>query len=136
VRRSSATESPILGLRANAAQFTLLVGLNALVGAMVGMERTVLPLVGRSDFGLGTTTAILTFVVAFGLAKATTNLVAGRLSDRVGRKRLLVAGELPVLCWRQSTPSSSRSTGSNESSPATSSTRTCARSSRTRGGRR
>jgi MFS family permease len=86
-----------LGLRANAAQFALLVGLNALVGAMVGLERSVLPLVGEQDFEVGSTAAILAFVVAFGLAKAFTNLGAGALADRVGRKRLLVLGWLIAL---------------------------------------
>jgi MFS family permease len=86
-----------LGLRANAAQFTLLVAINALVGAMVGLERTVLPLIGEQDFGLGSKTAILTFVVAFGASKALTNLGAGTLADRVGRKRLLVLGWLLAL---------------------------------------
>jgi len=93
------TTDPRLGLRANAAQFTLLVALNALVGALVGVERSVLPLVGRHDFGLASKAAILSFVVAFGLAKAPANLAAGALADRVGRKRLLVAGwalALPV----------------------------------------
>ena len=78
-----------LGLRANAAQFSILVGLNALVGAMVGLERSVLPLVGEEEFGLVSRAAILSFVVAFGVAKAFTNLGAGVLADRVGRKRLL-----------------------------------------------
>ena len=86
-----------LGLRANAAQFSLLVGLNALVGAMVGLERSVLPLVGEQDFGLSSTVAILAFVVAFGVAKAFANLGAGALADRVGRKRLLVTGWLLAL---------------------------------------
>ena len=86
-----------LGLRANAAQFSLLVGLNALVGAMVGLERSVLPLVGEDEFGLASRAAILSFVVAFGLAKAFTNLGAGVLADRVGRKRLLVLGWLVAL---------------------------------------
>jgi MFS family permease len=88
-----------LGLRANAAQFSLLVGLNALVGALVGVERSVLPLVGRHDFGLASKAAILSFVVAFGLAKAPANLAAGALADRIGRRRLLAAGwalALPV----------------------------------------
>jgi MFS family permease len=88
-----------LGLRANAAQFSLLVGLNALVGALAGVERSVLPLVGRHDFGLASKAAILSFVVAFGLAKAPANLAAGALADRVGRRRLLAAGwalALPV----------------------------------------
>ena len=74
-----------LGLRANAGQFGLLVALNALVGAMVGLERSVLPLVGERDFGLRSTTAILAFVVAFGAAKALTNLAAGALADDFGR---------------------------------------------------
>lgn len=86
-----------LGLRANAAQFSLLVGLNALVGAMVGLERSVLPLVGEQTFGLASRAAILSFVVAFGIAKAFTNLGAGVLADRVGRKRLLVVGWLFAL---------------------------------------
>jgi len=91
--------APQLGLRANAAQFALLVGLNALVGAMVGLERSVLPLVGEEDFGLRSSTAILAFVVAFGAAKALTNLASGELAERLGRKRLLVIGwtfALPV----------------------------------------
>ncbi len=86
-----------LGLRANAGQFGLLVGLNALVGGMVGLERSVLPLVGKEDFGLTSSTAILAFVLAFGAAKAFTNLAAGDLAGRLGRKRLLVAGWLIAL---------------------------------------
>jgi MFS family permease len=86
-----------LGLRANAGQFALLVALNALVGAMVGLERSVLPLVGKQDFGLRSTSAVLAFVVAFGAAKAITNLAAGALAERLGRKRLLVAGWLVAL---------------------------------------
>jgi MFS family permease len=86
-----------LGLRANAGQFSLLVALNAFVGAMVGLERSVLPLVGESDFGLTSKSAILAFVVAFGITKALANLAAGGLADRVGRRRLLVIGWLLVL---------------------------------------
>ncbi|HEU0246654.1 MAG TPA: MFS transporter [Gaiellaceae bacterium] len=86
-----------LGLRVNWRQFSLLVGLNALVGAMVGLERSVLPLVGEEDFGLESRAAILSFVVAFGIAKAFTNLGAGVLADRVGRRRLLVIGWLFAL---------------------------------------
>ena len=86
-----------LGLRANAGQFGLLIGLNALVGAMVGLERSVLPLIGKQDFGLRSTSTILAFIVAFGAAKALTNLAAGELAGRVGRKRLLVIGWLVVL---------------------------------------
>ena len=86
-----------LGLRANAAQFGLLVGVNALVGAMVGLERSVLPLVGKHDFHLTSDAAVLAFVVGFGVAKALANLVAGALSDRIGRKRLLVLGWMLAL---------------------------------------
>jgi MFS family permease len=86
-----------LGLRANARQFGLLVGLNAFVGAMAGLERSVLPLVGEQDFGVESNTAILVFVVAFGLTKAIANLVAGGLADRLGRQRLLVGGWLLAL---------------------------------------
>jgi len=86
-----------LGLRANAGQFALLVGLNGLVGGMIGLERSVLPLVGKQDFGLSSASAILAFVVAFGAAKAVTNLAAGGLAERVGRKRLLVIGWLVAL---------------------------------------
>jgi len=92
------TAAPVrLGLRANASQFALLVALNAFVGAMVGLERSVLPLVGEDDFGLASKSAILSFVVAFGIAKALANLAAGGLAERVGRKRLLVLGWLLAL---------------------------------------
>jgi MFS family permease len=86
-----------LGLRANAGQFALLVALNALVGAMVGLERSVLPLVGKEEFALRSTSAILAFVVAFGAAKAVTNLAAGALAEHLGRKRLLVSGWVVAL---------------------------------------
>jgi MFS family permease len=86
-----------LGLRANLGQFSLLVALNALVGGMVGLERSVLPIVGEEDFGLTSTVTILAFVVAFGAAKALTNLAAGDLAERFGRKRLLVAGWVVAL---------------------------------------
>ena len=89
--------SVALGLRANAGQFALLVGLNALVGAMIGLERSVLPLVGEDDFGVESTAVILAFVLAFGLAKALANLVSGELAERLGRKRLLVLGWLIAL---------------------------------------
>jgi MFS family permease len=85
------------GLRPNASQFSLLVGLNALVGAMVGLERSVLPLVGKEDFSVGSSAAILAFIVAFGAAKALTNLAAGDLAERIGRKRLLVVGWVVAL---------------------------------------
>ena len=81
-----------LGLRANAAQFVLLVVVNAFVGAMVGLERSILPALATEEFHLAARTAVLSFIVVFGLVKALTNYGAGRLSDRVGRKRVLVAG--------------------------------------------
>src|SRR3954468_921541 len=83
-----------LGLRQNAGQFALLVGVSALVGGMVGQERAIVPLLGVQAFGLSTATAALSFLVAFGLTKAVTNLVAGAMADRVGRKPVLVAGWL------------------------------------------
>jgi MFS family permease len=86
-----------LGLRQNAAQFTLLVAVNALVGAMVGLERSTLPLIGADDFGLSSTVAVLSFIVAFGLAKSLTNLAAGALAERIGRRRLLIAGWVLAL---------------------------------------
>lgn len=86
-----------LGLRANLAQFSLLVGVNALVGGMIGQERTVLPLLATKVFGLTAVTAALTFIVAFGLTKALSNFLAGTLSDRFGRKPVLVAGWLVGL---------------------------------------
>jgi MFS family permease len=99
------TRRPVqLGLRPNAAQFGLLVVLNAFVGAMVGLERSTLPLVGEQEFGLGSSAAVLSFIVAFGAAKALTNLAAGSLATRVGRRRLLLLGWLlalpvPLLVW-------------------------------------
>ena len=81
-----------LGLRSNLTQFGLLVAVNALVGGMLGQERTVLPLLATDVFGLRGVASALTFVVAFGLAKAVTNLAAGALADRFGRKPVLVAG--------------------------------------------
>ena len=86
-----------LGLRANAQQFWLLVLVNGFVGAMVGMERDVLPLVGQRVFGLSSETAVLSFIVTFGFTKALANLYAGRTADRTGRKPLLVAGWLVAL---------------------------------------
>ena len=88
------TSEITFGLRENAGQFALLVGVSALVGGMVGQERTIVPLLGVATFGLSTATAALSFLIAFGLTKAVTNLVAGALADRVGRKPVLVAGWL------------------------------------------
>lgn len=86
-----------LGIRANLAQFSLLVAVSGLVGGMIGQERTVLPLLATDEFGLTAFTATLTFIAAFGTVKAVTNLVAGTLSDRLGRKPVLVAGWLVGL---------------------------------------
>jgi MFS family permease len=92
---SDAKVRPIhLGLRQNLAQFSLLVAVNALVGGMVGQERTVLPLLAHQVFGLTAFSAALTFIVAFGAVKAATNFFAGTLSDRFGRKPVLIAGWL------------------------------------------
>jgi MFS family permease len=88
-----------LGLRENAPQFALLVAVNTLVGAMVGLERSTLPLIGEDEFELSSSAAVLSFIVAFGLAKSFTNLGAGVLAERVGRRRLLILGwavALPV----------------------------------------
>jgi MFS family permease len=86
-----------LGLRENLAQFSLLVAVNALVGSMVGLERSTLPLIGEDSFGVSSSIAVLSFIVAFGLAKSFTNLGAGALAERIGRRRLLIAGWLVAL---------------------------------------
>ena len=86
-----------LGLRENREQFALLVAVNAFVGAMVGLERATLPLIGSGEFGLGSKAAVLSFIVAFGAAKALTNLGAGALAERLGRRRLLIAGWVLAL---------------------------------------
>jgi MFS family permease len=88
---------PRLGLRVNLAQFSLLVGVNALVGGMVGQERSLLSLLATEVFGLVAVSAALTYIVAFGLTKAATNFLAGTLADRFGRKPVLVAGWLVGL---------------------------------------
>ena len=83
-----------LGLRENAAQFGLLVVVNAFVGAMVGMERSILPLIAETEFHLVARSGMLSFILVFGLTKALTNYAAGRFADRFGRKQILVAGWL------------------------------------------
>jgi MFS family permease len=91
----TATGEPVrLGLRANWQQFWLLVLINAFVGAMVGLERAIVPLLAADDFGQTSRTVILSFIVSFGVVKALANLFAGRMSDRIGRKRILVGGWL------------------------------------------
>ena len=99
-RSAIATQRPTLqlGLGPNLAQFSLLVAVNALVGGTLGQERTVVPLLARDTFHLSGYTAALTFIVAFGVVKAVTNFFAGTLSDRYGRKPVLVAG------WRVAIP--------------------------------
>ena len=86
-----------LGLSANWRQFTLLVATNAFVGGMVGLERAVLPLLARDEFGIASKTAAISFIGAFGLAKALTNLAAGWLSERFSRRSVLIAGWLVGL---------------------------------------
>jgi len=81
-----------LGLQANLGQFALLVLVNAFVGAMVGLERTILPAIAEQEFHLAASAAILSFIVVFGLSKAFTNYLAGVVSDRIGRKHVLIAG--------------------------------------------
>lgn len=83
-----------LGLRQNWQQFALLIVVNAFVGAMVGLERTVIPLLAEEAFGLVSRTVTLSFLISFGVVKAITNLFAGRLGDQIGRKPVLIAGWL------------------------------------------
>ena len=97
IRQADPTPAVALGLRANWRQFWLLVLVNAFVGAMVGMERTVLPLLAQAEFSLASKSAVLSFIATFGVVKALTNFFAGRLSDIYGRKHVLVAGWLVGL---------------------------------------
>ena len=97
-----------LGLRENLGPFALLMVVNALVGAMVGMERSVMPAIAEQDFHLAARSTVLSFIIVFGVAKAFTNYGAGRLADHIGRKHVLVLGWLvaaPVpflLMWASS----------------------------------
>lgn len=97
-----------LGLRENARQFWLLVLINGFVGAMIGLERELLPLLGEQEFGVTSKTALLSFIASFGAAKAIANYSAGRLGDSFGRKQVLVAGWIvaipvaPLIIWAPS----------------------------------
>src|SRR5438445_11344394 len=86
-----------LGLKENWRQFALLILINAFVGGMVGIERTVVPLIGSEEFGITSTTIVLSFIVSFGVIKALSNLVSGQLADAWGRKHVLVLGWLVGL---------------------------------------
>jgi MFS family permease len=97
IRQADPAPAVALGLRANWRQFWLLVLVNAFVGAMVGLERTVLPLLGQVEFGLASKSAVLSFIATFGVVKALTNFFAGRLCDIYGRKHVLLAGWLVGL---------------------------------------
>jgi MFS family permease len=94
VSEAGAAPSVALGLKANWQQFSLLVLINAFVGGMVGIERTVVPLIGAEEFGIASTTLVVSFIVSFGVVKALANLISGQLADRWGRKRVLVLGWL------------------------------------------
>jgi MFS family permease len=103
------SKSPIrLGLRENLSQFSLLVLVNAFVGGMVGLERTVVPLIGSEEFQIASATVVASFIISFGITKALTNLISGQLADNFGRKRVLVLGwivGLPVpfmIIWAPS----------------------------------
>ena len=101
-------DSVVLGLRANWRQFALLVAVNVFVGGMIGMERSLLPILGEEEFGLTSKTAVVSFIASFAIAKALTNLFAGHLAERFTRRRVLIAGwlfALPVplmLIWAPS----------------------------------
>ena len=98
-----------LGLKENGKQFTLLVIVNGFVGGMIGLERTILPQIAEVDFGMAAKTAILSFIMVFGISKAITNYYTGAFANKIGRKNLLVIGWLlgiPVpliLGWHRDT---------------------------------
>src|ERR1051325_197847 len=86
-----------LGLLANWRQFALLVLINGFVGGMVGIERTVVPLIGSEEFGIASTTLVVSFIVSFGVVEALANLVSRLLAHALGRQRVLVLGWLVGL---------------------------------------
>ena len=88
------TQNTALGLRANWKQFALLVIINGFVGGMVGLERSILPIIAEQEYHLLAASAVLSFIMVFGIAKALTNYFAGALANRVGRKNLLTLGWL------------------------------------------
>src|SRR5262252_3040268 len=94
---SSADQKLKLGIRQNLGQFSLLVLINAFVGGMVGLERTIVPLLGSEEFRLASTSAITAFIVSFGLTKALVDLISGPMADRWGRRPLLIFGWLSGL---------------------------------------
>jgi MFS family permease len=94
VNEPGAAPGIALGLKANWQQFSLLVLINAFVGGMVGIERTVVPLIGSKEFGIASTTLVVSFIVSFGVVKAFANLISGQLADKWGRKRVLILGWL------------------------------------------
>lgn len=96
-RASETVPSVRLGLKENWRQFSLLMLINAFVGGMVGIERTVVPLMGADIFHIDSTTLITSFIVSFGVVKAFANLVSGQIADKWGRKRVLVIGWLVGL---------------------------------------
>src|ERR671938_1555054 len=93
----AASQNIRLGLRENWEQFTLLVIVNGFVGAMVGLERSILPVLGQEEFGLASRTTILSFLITFGIFKPAANYFAGSLSDRFGRKSVLLVGWVVAL---------------------------------------
>jgi len=97
VTAPQAASSVRLGLKENWPQFVLLLLINAFVGGMVGIERTVVPLIGAEEFRIGSTTLVVSFIVSFGVVKACANLVSGQLADAWGRKRVLILGWLVGL---------------------------------------
>jgi MFS family permease len=107
-KTTPAARNVVLGLKANWRQFALLVLINAFVGGMIGIERTVVPLIGAEEFGIASTTLIVSFIASFGIVKAFANLISGQLADSWGRKRVLILGwlfGLPVpfiLVWAPS----------------------------------